>query len=522
LFCLFKEERARGISSSIRTKARVKRLADSFSKEFARRFSFLFPENFMGQDYLTDSQLKAIMPLLSAEKRRRFTPYLNLSMAYFDINTERRVSMYLAQLAHESTDLTRWVENLNYSAARLTQVWRNRFPSIEAAKPFANNPQALANRVYNGRMGNRTGSNDGWNYRGRAPMQATGRDMYEKLTASIGHDFNVDFVKNPDLLLQVQYGFLASAWIFAVEKKCLSLADARDIETCTRRINGGTNGLKDRLQNYRTALAVLPDKFSLKSYDEFQTEMFGDEMIIADAAKADNQSRLAITNQDLINLEIPQNSAAPADVLSQDNPSNNPSENLQFDSPAIIERQEDVLNVPSPAPSEQNYDNGGEFTEGDRPKGQIAENITNVNLPGEKEKSSPPPDFVPENKTVNAPLGARIKEKIDGWFVWLGLATPTAGGALAAVRSYQETGVLNVRGIGSAAFKVFTFTFPYLIYLLVAFIAYQAIKEIFKQISLLLVIWVNGRGDMNNVTVQPAEKSSEQSSIPFWRKILPF
>ncbi|HEX8287847.1 MAG TPA: hypothetical protein VF556_07630, partial [Pyrinomonadaceae bacterium] len=286
----------------------------------------------MGQDYLTDSQLKAIMPLCNAEKRKIFTPYLNLSMAYFRINTELRVSMYLAHLAHESTDLTPWVENLNYSASRLTQVWSRRFPTLEAAAPYAHNPKALANKVYNGRMGNRIGTNDGFLYRGRAPLQATGRDMYAKLTESIGRDFNVDFVANPDLLLTVQYCFLSSAWIFAVEKNCLPLADRRDLEGTTRRINGGTNGLKDRLQNYRTALAVLPDSFNLKSYAQFQTEMFGSERVIANASKANNQSRLTVTNQDLIHLDIPTTSAAPADNSPQDGPSDVPSENFSSDS----------------------------------------------------------------------------------------------------------------------------------------------------------------------------------------------
>jgi peptidoglycan L-alanyl-D-glutamate endopeptidase CwlK len=165
------------------------------------------------------------------------------------------------------------------------------------------------------------------------------------------------------------------------------------------------------------------------------------------------------------------------------------------------------------------YDNGGEFTEGTRPH-QNAENITNVNLPGEAEKNTPPPDFKPEDKTVKAPLGARVKEKIDSWFFWLGIGTPSAAGVIASFRSYQETGILNWRGIGSVVFKVFMFTFPYLIYLLIAYIAYQLVKEVFKQISLLMVIWVNGRADMNNVTIQPSDKPVNHSPQPWWHRVL--
>lgn len=259
----------------------------------------------MGSDYLKDSQLKAIMPLCNPEKRKIYLPWINISMAYYSINTELRVSMYLAQIAHESTDLSRWVENLNYSAKRMTQVWPSRYPTISAAQPYAHNPQALANKSYNGRMGNRVGSNDGWTYRGRSPLQATGRDMYEAATRSVGKDFGVDFVRNPDLLLEVKYGFLVSAWIFAVEKRCLPLADAKNIRGCTIKINGGTTGLADRMQNYRTALSVLPDSFSLKSYDEFMSEVGAEAEQVA--SRSDNESRLDVSNKEIytISTEAP-------------------------------------------------------------------------------------------------------------------------------------------------------------------------------------------------------------------------
>lgn len=212
---------------------------------------------------LTSAQLKAVMPLLPAAKRELFLPYLNAAMAEFNINTEKRIAMFLAQVAQESLQLSKWIENLNYSARRLTEVWDKRFPNLQAALPYAHNPCALANKVYNGRMGNRVGTEDGFVFRGRCPIQATGREMYAEATAGVGARYGVDFVKNPDLLLQPKYGFLVAAWIFAVEKDCLALADRGDVRTCTLRINGGLHGLAERTDYYQHALRVLPDDFKL-------------------------------------------------------------------------------------------------------------------------------------------------------------------------------------------------------------------------------------------------------------------
>lgn len=223
---------------------------------------------------LNDLQLKQIFPLLSAAQRNLYLPFLNLSMARFNINTEKRVAMYLAQLEHESQGLTKWVENLKYSARRLTEVWHKRFPTIAAAAPFANNPQALANKVYNGRMGNRIGTDDGWNFRGRFPIQATGREMYIKLNRELGEELGVDFVLAPNQTLDNPLvGFMASAFIFAVEKGCLPLADKNDITSCTKAINGGLIGLAERRSNWKHNLAILPDDFKLESYPEMRPKL---------------------------------------------------------------------------------------------------------------------------------------------------------------------------------------------------------------------------------------------------------
>lgn len=157
-------------------------------------------------------------------------------------STANRLQFFLAQIGHESGGLTVVEENLNYSARRLTQVWPSRFPTLESAQPFANNPQALANKVYADRMGNGApDSGDGWSYRGRGYIQITGRDGYSNVGAAIG----IDLVNNPGLAatpadaLQVACGF----WKW---KNINAACDTGDFVKVTRLINGGTVGLADR------------------------------------------------------------------------------------------------------------------------------------------------------------------------------------------------------------------------------------------------------------------------------------
>ncbi|MCR5875186.1 hypothetical protein LRS10_13895 [Phenylobacterium sp. J426] len=93
------------------------------------------------------------------------------------------------------------VENLNYTTAeRICAVWPSRFPTVASAAPFVRNAKGLANHVYNGRMGNRPGSNDGWDFRGRGQAHITGREMYAKLDAEL--DLGGELVRNPDLALR--------------------------------------------------------------------------------------------------------------------------------------------------------------------------------------------------------------------------------------------------------------------------------------------------------------------------------
>ncbi len=102
------------------------------------------------------------------------------------ITTPSLVAHVMAQISHECGAGHDVVENLNYSAGRMMQVWPSRFPSPASAAPYAHNPRALANKVYNGRMGNAAGSDDGWNFRGRGAAQTTGRAGYARLAKANG------------------------------------------------------------------------------------------------------------------------------------------------------------------------------------------------------------------------------------------------------------------------------------------------------------------------------------------------
>lgn len=145
---------------------------------------------------------------------------------------------FLGQIIHESAGLTRLVENLDYSAPRLMQVWPARFPTLADARPYARNAEALANKVYGGRMGNNR-EGDGWRYRGRSPLQITGRDAYIVIGDLVGQDL----VVLPELLEQPHYALEACIawWESRIPDTILG-----DPEKVTRRVNGGLIGLAER------------------------------------------------------------------------------------------------------------------------------------------------------------------------------------------------------------------------------------------------------------------------------------
>lgn len=185
-----------------------------------------------------------------------FSEFLNENGEKYRITSSfEEATQFLGQTALESNGFKTLVENLNYSAKRLVAVWPKRYPTIAAASPYANNPQKLANHTYGGRLGN-TGSNDGWLYRGRGIKQVTGRANYRDFTAWMRTITPgcPDFEKTPDLLAETPWCFWSAVWYWYTKKVYLK---ANDTRAATKAINGGYNGLNERVIYVNRAKKVL-------------------------------------------------------------------------------------------------------------------------------------------------------------------------------------------------------------------------------------------------------------------------
>jgi putative chitinase len=176
---------------------------------------------------------------------------LEEAFAKYDISTPQRQACFIGQCAHESGNFKTLQENLNYSAEGLMKTWPSRFATKEIADQYARQPAKIAGKVYNGRLGN-TSEEEASKYLGRGLIQLTGKENY----ANCGLGLGVDLVGNPDWLLDPKYAALSAAW-FWNKKGLNSLADASDIETMTKRINGGLIGLEDRKAKIAKALSIL-------------------------------------------------------------------------------------------------------------------------------------------------------------------------------------------------------------------------------------------------------------------------
>ena len=173
----------------------------------------------------------------------------------YEINTPQRVAAFLAQCAHESGGFVFLKENLNYKAPSLRKVYPKYFPDDATASAYANKPERIANRVYANRMGNGDeSSGDGWRYCGRGLIQLTGKDNYTFFAASL--DIPVEEASE---YLQTFEGAVQSACFFWEQNNLNKWADAGDILTLTKRINGGTIGLEDRIKHYEHALHIFGD-----------------------------------------------------------------------------------------------------------------------------------------------------------------------------------------------------------------------------------------------------------------------
>ncbi len=171
----------------------------------------------------------------------------------YEINTPERQAAFIGQCAHESMNFTKLEENLNYSAEALMRTWPSRFPTMEVAQQYARNPEKIANKVYGGRMGNGTEeTGEGWLYHGRGLIQLTGKDNY----TLAGDALNMDFMHSPDYVLVPKYAALTAGWYWN-KRQLNKEADAKDYTGMTKKINGGTIGLDDRIAHIKHAQEVM-------------------------------------------------------------------------------------------------------------------------------------------------------------------------------------------------------------------------------------------------------------------------
>ena len=171
----------------------------------------------------------------------------------YEITTPQRVAAFLAQCAHESGGFVFLKENLNYKAASLRRVFPKYFPDDAIAAQYAGKGEMIANRVYANRMGNGPEeSGDGFRYCGRGLIQLTGKNNYTFFAGSL--DIPVEEASE---YLQTFEGAVQSACFFWEQNKLNQWADAGDILTLTKRINGGTIGLEDRVKHYEHALHIF-------------------------------------------------------------------------------------------------------------------------------------------------------------------------------------------------------------------------------------------------------------------------
>jgi putative chitinase len=174
----------------------------------------------------------------------------------FEINNILRLSHFLSQCSHESGGFKHTVENLNYSVKGLLTVFPKYFKQLGLAEAYARKPEKIASRVYSNRMGNGDeGSCDGWTYRGRGYIQLTGKNNYMDFDKFV--DDNI--MDNPDLVSK-KYPLQSAAWFFSKNRLHI-LADKGSsedvVKTITKKINGGTNGLIDRINNFNKYYNLL-------------------------------------------------------------------------------------------------------------------------------------------------------------------------------------------------------------------------------------------------------------------------
>ena len=174
----------------------------------------------------------------------------------FNITTPLRLAHFLAQCGHESAGFKAVQENLNYSAKGLLGIFKKYFPTQTLAEQYERNPQKIASKVYGGRMGNGPESTgEGFKFRGRGYIQLTGKQNYTNFAKFIGEDT----VANPDLVA-TKYPLASAAFFFnsnGLWSICDKGADDATVTAVTKRVNGGTIGLPDRIKHFKEYYHLL-------------------------------------------------------------------------------------------------------------------------------------------------------------------------------------------------------------------------------------------------------------------------
>ena len=174
----------------------------------------------------------------------------------FQIDSALRLAHFLAQCGHESGGFRLTKENLNYSAKGLNGIFKKYFPTLESALPYERKPEKIANKVYGGRMGNGPeASGDGAKFCGRGYIQLTGKDNYTAFGKSIGEDV----CANPQVVAE-KYALLSAAWFFnknGLHKMADGGASDAVVTSITKRVNGGTIGLPDRIKHFKEYYNLL-------------------------------------------------------------------------------------------------------------------------------------------------------------------------------------------------------------------------------------------------------------------------
>jgi putative chitinase len=174
----------------------------------------------------------------------------------FELNTPLRLAHFLAQAGHESGGFKLVNENLNYGAKGLLGIFKKYFPTEAKALQYERKPEKIANLVYGGRMGNGPeASGEGFKFKGRGYIQLTGKDNYTAFAKSI----NEDVVANPDLVA-TKYPLASAAWFFhknGLHKIADKGATDAVVTEVTKRVNGGTIGLPDRLKHFKEYYSLL-------------------------------------------------------------------------------------------------------------------------------------------------------------------------------------------------------------------------------------------------------------------------